>query len=229
MAICHVLRFPRIRYGDALELQLRIHGRVRAAESGDAALLLLEHEPVVTMGRAAHGENLRVGRDELARRGVELHESSRGGDVTYHGPGQVVGYPIVRLPEARRDVHRYLRSLEAVLIAALARFGLEGRRVAGLTGVWVGEAKVAAIGVAFSRWTAYHGFALNVTTDLGAFDLIVPCGIEDRPVASMERLLGRAPARADVEDALIEAFIGEFGFAAARERASAEELLAALR
>ncbi|HUT37438.1 MAG TPA: lipoyl(octanoyl) transferase LipB [Planctomycetota bacterium] len=228
MAICHVLRIPRIGYLDALEVQLRLVERVRDSEAEDAALLLLEHEPVITIGRSGGPEHLRVPRDELARRGIELHETNRGGDVTYHGPGQIVGYPILHLPEGRRDIHRFLRSLEAVVIGALARFGIEGRRVAGYTGVWVGEAKIAAIGVAFKRWTSHHGFALNVATDLAAFDLIVPCGIADRPVTSMERLLGRAPDRRAVEDALLGQFLREFGLDAADECSSEDQLLANL-
>jgi lipoate-protein ligase B len=210
MSICHVLRIDRIRYQPALELQLRIVERIKETEARDAVLLLLEHEPAITIGRSGRDEHLLAAGDDLARRGIELHRSSRGGDVTYHGPGQIVGYPILRLAGVRRDVHRHLRSLEAVLIAALRRFGIEGQRAAGLTGVWVAEAKVAAIGVALSRWITYHGFALNVTTDLDAFSLIVPCGIHNRPVTSMEKLLGRAPARTEVEDALVEEFAREF-------------------
>jgi lipoyl(octanoyl) transferase len=224
MAICHVLRLGRVAYRDALDLQLRIVGRIKATETDDAALLLLEHDPVVTVGRSGTAEHLRASPAELARRGVELHEAGRGGDVTYHGPGQIVGYPIFRLPIGRRDVHRYLRSVEEAIIRAIGRYGLVGRRIPGLTGVWVGEAKVAAIGVAFSRWIAYHGFALNVTTDLAAFDLIVPCGIADRPVTSMEWLLGAAPSRGEVEDALVEEFVEEFAFDRARECPSAEGL-----
>ena len=229
MATCHVLRLDRVGYQAALELQLSIVARFKAIETEDAALLLLDHDPVVTIGRRGTEDHLRVSPADLARRGVELYETNRGGDVTYHGPGQIVGYPILRLPEERRDVHRYLRSLEAVLIAALGRFGIQGRRVAGYTGVWVGDAKVAAIGVAFSRWVAYHGFALNVTTDLSAFRLIVPCGIEDRPVTSMERLLGRPPERREVEDRLIEEFVREFGLDGARQCRSEEELLGGLQ
>lgn len=228
MATCHVLRIARIRYAEALELQLRVLERVRDAASADAALLLLEHEPVVTIGRSGTAAHLRVARDELARRGIEVHESNRGGDVTYHGPGQIVGYPIVHLPEERRDIHRFLRSLEGAILRALARYGLEGRRDPRYTGVWVGDAKIAAIGVAFRRWTSHHGFALNVATDLSAFDLIVPCGIADRAVTSMQRLLGYTPERRDVEAALIEEFRREFGFAAAAECGSADDLLARL-
>jgi lipoate-protein ligase B len=224
MATCHVLRLGRLSYQPAFDLQLRIVERMKAAEPEDAALLLLEHDPVITIGRSGGARHLLASRQELARRGVDLHESNRGGDVTYHGPGQIVGYPLLRLPEGRRDVHCYLRSLEGVLIAALARFGIEGHREAGLTGVWTPGGKVAAIGVAFTRWIAYHGFALNVAPDLAAFGLIVPCGIADRPVTSMERLLGRAPAWAEVEDALVEEFVREFGFERACECARIGDL-----
>lgn len=212
-------------YQGALDLQLEVLASVRAAESCDGVLLLLEHEPVVTIGRSGSAAHLRVSRAELARRGVEVAESNRGGDVTYHGPGQIVGYPILYLAEGQRDVHRFLRSLEAVLIAALGRFGIQGERVAGYTGVWVGDAKVAAIGVAFRRWTSHHGFALNVATDLSAFDLIVPCGISDRPVTSMARLLGEAPERTSVEDVLVEEFAREFGFDRVAEHSTPADLL----
>jgi len=229
MATCHVVRIHRIGYAAGVALQHRILERVKATGAADAVLVLLEHDPVITIGRSGTEAHLRVPRAELAGRGIELHESRRGGDITYHGPGQIVGYPIVHLPEGRRDVHRYLRSVEAVLIGALARFGIAGRRVDGYTGVWVGDAKVAAIGVAFSRWTAHHGFALNVTTDLSAFGLIVPCGIEGRPVTSMRRILGTPPRRSHVEDALVAGFAAEFGFDQVRECTSVDELPQALR
>jgi len=258
VASCYVLRIARIGYQEALELQLRILERVRAAGAEDGVLLLLEHEPVVTIGRSGTARHLRVPREELARRGIALHETNRGGDITYHGPGQLVGYPILYLPEGRRDVHRFLRSIEEVLIRALRRFGIEAKRVAGYTGVWVepsaeggvrnaecGDerparellpaphsadrtAKIAAIGVAFRRWTSHHGFALNVATDLSAFGLIVPCGIAECPVTSMQRLLGHAPERRAVEDALIAEFLREFAFASAEECPSAHALLARL-
>lgn len=228
MPVCHVLRLGRIAYQPALDLQLRIVERLKESETLDAVLLLLEHEQVVTLGRSADDANLRVPRDEFARRGIDVHESSRGGDVTYHGPGQIVGYPILRLAGKRRDVHRYLRTLEQVVIAVLGRYGLEGERLEGLTGVWVGGAKAAAIGVAISRWVAYHGFALNVTTDLDAFRLIVPCGITDKPVTSMQNLLGRPLPLREVEDALIAEFTRAFGFDPAIEHPSPTDLPAEL-
>ncbi len=228
LATCHVLRLDRISYARALALQLRVLELVQGARGEDAVLLLLEHDPVVTIGRSGKEGHLRVSREELARRGIEVHATNRGGDVTYHGPGQIVGYPILYLPEGRRDIHAFLRSLEAAIIAALARFGIQGQRAQGRTGVWVGDAKIAAIGVAFKRWTSHHGFALNVTTDLSAFDLIVPCGIADRPVASMQRILGQAPERRAVEDALLAEFLREFGLNAADECHSPGHLLARL-
>ncbi len=228
MPVCHVIRLGRIAYQAALDLQLRIVERLKESETLDAVLLLLEHEQVITLGRSADDANLRVPRDEFARRGIDVHESSRGGDVTYHGPGQIVGYPILRLAGKRRDIHRYLRTLEQVVIAVLGRYGLEGERLEGLTGVWVGGAKAAAIGVAISRWVAYHGFALNVTTDLDAFRLIVPCGITDKPVTSMQNLLGRPLPLREVEDALIAEFVRAFGFDPAVEHPSPADLPAHL-
>lgn len=228
MPICHVLRLGRIAYQPALDLQLRLLDAMKESDTLDAVLVLLEHEPVVTLGRSADDGNLLIPREEFARRGVDLHESSRGGDVTYHGPGQIVGYPILRLAGPRRDVHRYLRTIEQVIIDVLAGYGLDGERVDGFTGVWVGGAKVAAIGVAISRWVTYHGFALNVTTDLDAFRLIVPCGLTDKPVTSLQNLLGRALPLREVEDALIARFVAAFALDAAVEQSSVDACLAAL-
>jgi lipoyl(octanoyl) transferase len=146
----------------------------------------------------------------LAARGVEIHETGRGGDVTFHGPGQLVGYPIIDLKPDRQDVHRYVRDLEEVLIRTAADFGLEAARLKGFSGAWVGEAKLAAIGVRISRWVTSHGFALNVTTDLSGFDLIVPCGIADRGVTSLSTLLGREVAMADVERSVVTHFAAVF-------------------
>jgi lipoyl(octanoyl) transferase len=171
--------------------------------------VLCEHPPVVTLGRGADRGNLRGDAGFYAERGIELHETGRGGDVTYHGPGQVVGYPVIELELDRRDLHRYLRDLEEVLLRTLADLGVEGAgRHPGLTGVWAGGAKLAAIGVRVARWVTSHGFALNLDPDLSAFELIVPCGIDDRPVSSVARLLGRAPEREAVE-ALLARWFGE--------------------
>ena len=168
---------------------------VEARRRGEApdTLLLLEHPPVVTLGRGAHAENLLLDEASLRERGIELHETGRGGDVTYHGPGQLVGYPVIALEGKRRDAHRYLRDLEEGLIAAVATFGIEAERVPGLTGVWVGSRKIAAIGVRIGTgWITSHGFALNVGEDLAGFDTIVPCGIRGRGVTSLTRETGEA-------------------------------------
>ncbi len=229
MALCHVVRLGRIGYQQGLDLQRRIVERMKATEPDDAVLLLLEHEPVITLGRSADRAHLLASADELARQGVAVHETTRGGDITYHGPGQLVGYPIVPLRAARRDVHRFLRAIEATLIAALGDFGIQGRRAQGLTGVWVGDAKIAAIGIAFTRWISFHGFALNVATDLDAFRLIVPCGLRGKPVTSMAELLGAPPDPAAVEAAVIDAFIAQLGFDAARPCRSLDDLPETLR
>ncbi len=198
-----VRRLGRIGYADALELQQRLVEERRRGEIGDQ-LLLLEHPPVITLGVKVRNDRSHVlaSPERLATLGVELHETGRGGDVTYHGPGQVVGYPIVDLRPDRCDVHAYVRDLEEVMIRAARTFGVEATRVAGLTGIWVGNEKLAAIGVRISRWVTSHGFAFNVNTDLSHFALIVPCGINDRGVTSLAKLLGRAVPMAEVEDAL---------------------------
>jgi lipoyl(octanoyl) transferase len=194
-----------VRYADALALQEALVQDRRAGAVGDT-VLLLEHPPVITRGvrNRASTANLLVSAEELDRHGVELFETGRGGDITYHGPGQLVGYPILDLRPDRCDVHRYVRDLEEVLIRAIAAFGVIGCRVPGLTGVWVGpegrESKIAAIGVRISRWVTSHGFALNVSTDLRHFGLIVPCGIADRRVTSLDHVMGRSVSPHEVED-----------------------------
>ncbi|MEI9812319.1 MAG: lipoyl(octanoyl) transferase LipB [Acidobacteriota bacterium] len=176
-------------------------------------LLFVEHPHVVTMGRNGRGENLLAAPELLERSGIEFHSTDRGGDVTYHGPGQIVGYPIMDLCEWKRDVHLYVRAIEDVVIGALGEFGIEGGRLAGATGVWVGSgdkaAKVAAIGIHISRWVTSHGFALNLDTDLDYFRYIVPCGLT-KPVTSM-RALGCRAERGQVVDALIRSFGSVFG------------------
>jgi lipoate-protein ligase B len=205
-----VRRLGTIGYRDAWALQRRLLA-ARGEDGIPDTLLLLEHPPVITLGRAGSTDHLLGGEEELEDRGVELVASDRGGDITFHGPGQIVGYAIVDLNARGRDLHRYLRDLEAVVIRALSEFGIRAGRTAGLTGVWVGDAKVAAIGIRVSRWVTYHGFALNVDTDLSYFDLIVPCGLADRRVTSMEALLGRSVGREAVEIALGRAFEAVFG------------------
>ncbi len=205
-----VRRLGRVEYDHAWAIQRELVASRQAGHAPDT-LLLLEHPPVITLGRSGETAHLLGSEAELERRGVALVETDRGGDITFHGPGQIVGYAIVDLAPRGRDLHRYLRDLESVLIRALAEFGIVAGRVEGLTGVWVGDAKVAAIGIRVARWVTHHGFALNVDTDLSYFDLIVPCGIADRRVTSMKALLGDAIDREDVENALACAFELVFG------------------
>ncbi len=169
-----------------------------AEEGAESTLFLLEHRPVITLGRNASEAHLLHSRDALAAMGIEVAESDRGGDVTCHGPGQLVAYPIIRLDRWKPSVSQYLRGLEEVLIRVLADYGLQGGRLAGYTGVWVQGAKVAAIGVGVRKWTTYHGIALNVRPDMRLFQCIVPCGIADKPVTSLHLLLERPPAMQDV-------------------------------
>jgi len=211
-----VRRLGVVDYSAGLDLQRELVEDRRAGRIGDT-LLLLEHPPVITLGVKTRGGtgNIVATSDELTAAGVSVHETGRGGDVTYHGPGQLVGYPILDLRPDRTDVHRYVRDLEEALILTLREFGISGVRVPGLTGVWVGETgredKVAAIGVRISRWITSHGFALNVSPDLGHFDLIVPCGITDRGVTSVARLLDREVAMVDIEDAVVRGMTAVFG------------------
>jgi len=206
-----VRRLGVVPYADALALQRQLVEDRREGRVGDV-LLLVEHPHVLTLGvRGDGGRSHILATDEaLASRGVEVYETGRGGDITYNGPGQIVGYPILDLKPDRCDVHRYVRDLEEVLIRVSADYGLPAERVAGLTGVWVKGEKLAAIGVRIARWITSHGFALNVTTDLDYFGLIVPCGIADRGVTSLSRLLGRRLDRAEVEDRLIQRFTEVF-------------------
>jgi lipoyl(octanoyl) transferase len=190
-----------VRYAEGLELQAALVADRKAGRIPDT-LLLLEHEPVFTLGRNARRENVLASEDALRARGFDLCEVGRGGDVTYHGPGQVVGYPIFDLSPDRCDVHRYVRDLEEVMIRACGDYGVVAGRVKGLTGAWVGDLKIGAIGVRISRWVTSHGFALNVASDLSPFELIVPCGIRGRGVTSLARELGRPVDPADVTDRL---------------------------
>ncbi len=190
-------------YAEAFERQCEFVELRKNGEISDQ-LLIVEHPHVVTMGRNGHRENLLAEPELLARSGIAFYETDRGGDVTYHGPGQIVGYPILDLREWKRDVHAYVRAIEQVIIDSLASFGIAAGREAGATGVWTGEGKIAAIGVHISRWVTSHGFALNVDTDLNYFRYIVPCGLT-RPVTSM-RSLGCRAERGEVVAALIQNF-----------------------
>jgi lipoyl(octanoyl) transferase len=206
-----VRRLGLVPYAEALALQRSLVEARRAGRITDT-LLLVEHPHVLTLGVRGDGGrgHILATADALASRGIEVHETGRGGDITYHGPGQLVGYPIIDLNPGRRDVHRYVRDLETVLIRTAAGYGIEATRIEGLTGVWVGNEKLAAIGVRIARWITSHGFALNINTDLDHFKLIVPCGIADRGVTSLARLLGRPVAQTEVENSIIEQFANVF-------------------
>ena len=207
------VRYPgRIAYPEALELQAALVEQRRNARINDT-LLLQEHPHIVTIGSAGGRGHLRVSPGELAARGIGIYEAGRGGDVTYHGPGQLVGYPILDLNPDRKDLHAYLRSLERVLIGALRTFGIDGEREASATGVWVGGAKVGAIGIRVaSGWITSHGFALNVSTDLSYFEAIVPCGLHGCRVTSVCRLLGSEITPDAVAPAIVSAMVEEFGY-----------------
>ncbi len=214
----------RIRYSEALDLQRELVS-ARQQGCGNDTLLLLEHPHVVTMGRNGKSQHVLASAEILARTGIEYYETDRGGDVTYHGPGQLVGYPILDLREWRRDVHAYFSGVEQALIDALATFGIEARRGGerGYEGVWVGAARIAAIGIHISRWVTSHGFALNIDTDLSYFRYIVPCGLT-KPVCSL-RTLGCAASREEVMDAVAASFARIFGY----ELAMANEALQEIR
>jgi lipoyl(octanoyl) transferase len=199
----------RVEYARATSLQETCVRRLK--EGGEERLLLLEHPPVITLGRNARPGDVLCDEEGLMARGVSVASTNRGGQVTYHGPGQLVGYPILDLSPDRRDVARYLRDLEEVLIRTLARLGVDAARIEGLTGVWAGEEKIASIGVHLSRWITTHGFALNVNTDLTHFSLIVPCGLSARRVTSLERLLGHSVSLQDVAALLVPEFAAVFG------------------
>ena len=194
-------------YSDALELQKQLVEQRKSNEIPDQ-LLLLEHPPVITLGVKTRNDRSHVvaTAEVLEAAGVEVFESGRGGDVTYHGPGQLVGYPIMDLRPDRCDVHRYVRDLEEMLIRVAASFGVSAERLPGLTGVWVGDEKLAAIGVRIARWITSHGFALNISTNLAHFNLIVPCGIVDKGVTSLDRLTGRTLDIDEVADRTARAF-----------------------
>ena len=211
MRTFEIRRLGVVPYADALEIQRALVEDRRANRVGDL-LLFVEHPHVLTLGVRGDGgrSHILAPPEMLHARGIEIYETGRGGDITYHGPGQVVGYPIVDLKPDRCDVHRYVRDLEDVLIRTAADYGISARRIDGLTGVWVGDEKLAAIGVRISRWVTSHGFALNVTTDLDNFDLIVPCGIADRGVTSLSRLLSRPIDIRDVQDRVAGHFMDVF-------------------
>jgi lipoyl(octanoyl) transferase len=199
-------------YARVLELQRSLARRRIAGDLQDDILLLVEHEPVVTLGRGTRAQSLPLSAAALAQKGVEVYEVERGGDVTFHGPGQLVGYPILDLRRHREDLHWYLRSLETALIAGLDTLGVSASTNPGLTGVWTRGRKIASIGIHVKQWITYHGFALNVSTDLAFFDLIVPCGIQDVVMTSVGMESGRTDGGlwSDTRQAVLEAFAQAF-------------------
>jgi lipoyl(octanoyl) transferase len=230
MTSCLIVDLGLIRYEDAFALQKRIVAARKADAIGDV-LLLCEHPHVITLGRSGKRENLLASKRVLAQKGVEFHATNRGGDITYHGPGQIVGYPVIQLAAIRRDVVWYVRMLEEVMIRTCGDFGIAAQREEGKTGAWIDQAagaaeKIGAIGVHISRWVTSHGFAFNVATDLRYFELIVPCGIAERKATSLEKVLGRAVKRNEVAPKIVEHFGEVFG--REPQQATREELLAAL-
>jgi lipoyl(octanoyl) transferase len=198
-------RLGTVDYTEAHRLQKELQAKRISGEIGDT-VLLLEHPPVLTMGRSAKEQHVLAAPEVLAARRISVHEVGRGGDVTYHGPGQLVAYPIIDLKPDRRDVRKYMWSLEETMIRTCADFGLSATRVEGLNGAWVGDRKVGAVGVRISRWVTMHGLALNANSDLTHFDLIVPCGIQDKKVTSLSAEIGRTVFATDVIDPLARHF-----------------------
>lgn len=194
----------RKAYAETWALQKQIHSKVVQGESAEK-LILVEHNPVITLGRRASLKNLLLPEEELKKRGLELFRIERGGDVTYHGPGQLVGYPIINLKKRAISVHEYVHKLEESLIRLLRHYGIDAFRRESLTGVWTETGKIAAIGIAVKNWVTFHGFALNVNTDLSYFDLIVPCGLTE-PVTSIKKILGRSLELKEVAMRYIEHF-----------------------
>src|SRR5712692_4315286 len=227
---CLITDLELIGYAEAYALQKRLEAKRKACAIEDI-LLLCEHPHVITLGRSGKRENLLASEHVLRQKGVEFHATDRGGDITYHGPGQIVGYPILNLGAIRRDVVWYVRMLEEAMIRATAEFGIAANRIAEKTGIWVrsgnAEEKLGAIGVHISRWVTSHGFAYNVSTDLRFFDLIVPCGIADRKAISLEKLLGRTVDSREVAARLTKHFGEVFGLN--MQRASREKLLETLQ
>jgi lipoyl(octanoyl) transferase len=201
---CEVVVLGSIPYREAVALQEN-YAHLVATEKEQERFILLQHPHVITLGRGFHKENLLFTEDWLKQQGIAVEESGRGGDVTYHGPGQIVGYPILNLA-SNPDLHLYLRNLEELMIRSLADFGIHAHREQGMTGAWVGQEKIGAIGVRVSRWITSHGFALNVNTDLKYFEYIVPCGIRQYGVTSMQKLLGKTIDVQEVHNSLIRHF-----------------------
>lgn len=219
--LCRVEQLGTVGYAEGLRLQAERVARRKAGEIADT-LLLLEHPHVYTLGRNAKRENLLISEERLAAMGAQLFETDRGGDITYHGPGQLVGYPIFDLTQHRRDIAWFMRSLEAVFLGVVRDFGIDAARISGAPGVWVGNEKLVAMGVHISRWVTSHGFAFNVNTDLRYFDHIVPCGLRDKGVTSLAKLLGRPVEMDRVTERVTEQFGEGFGLTMQVEKLTVE-------
>lgn len=212
MSVLTVYKLGVVNYRKALELQLSLLDQIKRGDVGDT-LLLLEHPPTFTLGRRGKPNHLVKNVEDLQNSGICFENVGRGGDITYHGPGQLVGYPILDLNHQKRDIHLFLRNIEEVIIIALSDFGITGERKTDYTGVWVKDDKIASIGIGVKRWTTYHGFALNVNTDLSYFDIIVPCGIPGIKMTSIKKLSGgqRDIDMSGVKDSIVGAFSRVFG------------------
>lgn len=204
----YTVRPGRLNYDQGLRLQEELL-QLRCESAADY-LVLLEHPPVITFGRGSSERHLLASAEQLAHQGIEVRRTGRGGDITYHGPGQLVGYPIVYLPPGQRDLHRYLRTLEQLLLQSVASFGIAAETRTGKTGLWIGRKKLASIGVGVRRWTTWHGFALNIEHQLAGFANIVPCGLQGVAMTSLEACLDRPVSLAEVETVIIQQFAEVF-------------------
>lgn len=209
--ILNILSFGIEPYKKIWDFQHQLHS-LRLQNKIDDVLILLEHNHVFTLGKIAKREHLLIPKEKLEEEKIDLFEIDRGGDITYHGPGQVVGYPIIKLDDLYQDLHRYLRELEEVIILTLKDYDIKGTRIKGLTGVWVNEEKVAAIGIKVSRWITMHGFAFNINTDLNYFNMIIPCGIQNKGVTSLKKLLGYELDLNEVKNNLTKNFVNLFRY-----------------
>jgi lipoyl(octanoyl) transferase len=198
-------------YQKIWDFQHHLH-KLRIEEEIDDVFILLEHSNVYTLGKVAKREHLLVSPQKLTEEKIDLFEIDRGGDITYHGPGQIVGYPIIKLDDLYQDIHRYLRELEEVIIQTLKFYGVESGRNSKFTGVWIGDEKIAAIGIKVSRWVTMHGFAFNINTDLSYFEKIIPCGISEKGVTSLEKILGQKISIEEVKEHLIQNFVKIFKY-----------------
>jgi lipoate-protein ligase B len=208
--ICRIIDLGLCSFGEAYALQKKVV-QSKIDGSTEDTLILVEHFPIITLGRRGRLENIRVPLERLRADGIDVQGTDRGGDVTYHGPGQLVGYPIIDLRAHKQDVDWILRQLEAVIISSLKRLNIDACAISGLTGVWVGGAKIAAIGIGISHWITFHGFALNVDPPMKHFDLIIPCGLKNKPVTSLRDVLPDAPPMSGVKQIVVESFCETFG------------------